>query len=124
MGGIDEEALIAWCRMGDRVRFTATAEFSGYDTSHKPADFSSMKTVARELFPDGGDLGRASYWACLRPMTPDGPPVMGRGNHDNLWINSGHGHMGWTMACGSARIAADLIQGRAPAIDIRGMEVR
>ena len=124
MGGIDEEALIAWCRLGDRVRFTATAEFSGYDTSHKPADFIPMKTVARELFPDGGDLDRASYWACLRPMTPDGPPIMGRGNHDNLWLNTGQGHMGWTMACGSARIAADLIRGRAPAIDIRGMEVR
>ena len=124
MGGIDEESLIAWCRMGERVRFTATAEFSGYDTSFKPGDFSHMKSVASELFPDGGDMDRASYWACLRPMTPDGPPIIGRGHLENLWLNTGQGHMGWTMACGSGRIAADLIQGRPPAIDIRGMEVR
>ena len=124
MGGVDEEALIAWSRLGGRVRFTATAEFTGYDTTHKPSDFTSMKAVAAELFPDGGDLERASYWACLRPMTPDGPPIMGRGGLSNLWYNTGHGHMGWTMACGSARIVADLIHGRAPAIDIRGMEVR
>ena len=78
----------------------------------------------RKQFCGRGDMDQASYWACLRPMTPDGPPTMGRGNHENLWLNSGHGHMGWTMACGSARVAADLIRGRAPAIDIRGMEVR
>ena len=83
-----------------------------------------MKAVARELFPEGGDFDQAIYWACLRPMTPDGPPIMGRSKLDNLWLNTGHGHMGWTMACGSARIVADLIQGHAPAIDIRGMAVR
>ena len=124
MGGMDEEALIAWSRLGDRVRFTATAEFSGYDTTHKPGDFSHMKAVARELFPDGGDVGQATYWACLRPMTPDGPPIIGRGRLENLWLNTGHGHMGWTMACGSARIVADLIQGHAASTDIRGMGVR
>ena len=124
MGGIDEEALIAWSRLGDRVRFTATAEFSGYDTTHKPGDFSHMKAVARELFPDGGDVGQATYWACLRPMTPDGPPIIGRGRLENLWLNTGQGHMGWTMACGSGRVVADLINGRDPAIDIRGMGVR
>ena len=124
MGGIDEEALIAWSRLGEHVRFTATAEFSDYDTAHKPSDFTPMKAVARELFPEGGDFDQAIYWACLRPMTPDGPPIMGRSKLDNLWLNTGHGHMGWTMACGSARIVADLIQGHAPAIDIRGMAVR
>jgi D-amino-acid dehydrogenase len=124
MGGIDEEALIAWSRLGEHVRFTATAEFSGYDTSHKPSDFTYMTSVARELFPHSGDFDRATYWACLRPMTPDGPPILGRGRLDNLWLNTGQGHMGWTMACGSGRIVADLINGRAPAIDIRRMAVR
>ena len=124
MGGIDEEALIAWSRLGDRVRFTATAEFSGYDTSHRPSDFIHMKRVARELFPDSGDFDQATYWACLRPMTPDGPPILGRGRLDNLWLNTGQGHMGWTMACGSGAVVADLINGCAPAIDIRRMAVR
>ena len=124
MGGIDEEALIAWSRLGERVRLTATAEFTGYDTSCTIGDFTPMKRVMRELFPDCGDMDQATYWACLRPMTPDGPPIMGRGRLENLWYNTGHGHIGWTMACGSARIVADLIQRRAPAIDIRGMEVR
>ena len=124
MGSIDEEALIAWSRLGDRVRFTATAEFSGYDTDHKPGDFTHLKAVARDLFPDGGDFDQATFWACLRPMTPDGPPIIGRIKLDNLWLNTGHGHMGWTMACGSGRVVADLINGRAPAIDILGMAVR
>jgi D-amino-acid dehydrogenase len=57
-------------------------------------------------------------------MTPDGPPIIGRIKLDNLWLNTGHGHMGWTMACGSGRVVADLINGRAPAIDILGMAVR
>jgi D-amino-acid dehydrogenase len=121
VGGVDENHLVAWCRMGDRFRLTATAEFSGYSTSHTPDDFSTMLKTARELFPDGGDYGRPSYWACLRPMTPSGLPIFGRGRQINLWLNTGHGHMGWTMACGSARITADLIAGRAPSIDLAGM---
>ena len=121
IGGVDENNLVAWCRMGDRLRLTATAEFSGYDTGHKPADFSGMIETARSLFPQGGDYARASYWACLRPMTPEGTPVFGRGRHRNFWINTGQGHMGWTMACGSARVTADLMAGRKPAIDTAGM---
>jgi D-amino-acid dehydrogenase len=107
--------------MGDRLRLTATAEFTGYDTSHRPSDFTGMLAAARDLFPQGGEYDRASYWACLRPMTPEGTPIFGRGRHRNLWLNTGQGHMGWTMACGSARIAADLIAGRQPEIDTAGM---
>jgi D-amino-acid dehydrogenase len=121
IGGVDENNLVAWCRMGDRLRLTATAEFTGYDTAHTPADFTGMLAAARDLFPQGGAYDRASYWACLRPMTPEGTPIFGRGRHRNLWLNTGHGHMGWTMACGSARIAADLIAGRQPEIDTAGM---
>lgn len=118
---IDEEYLVAFTRIGERLRVTATAEFAGYDTSFKPADFAPMTKVARELFPGGGDYDNPSHFACLRPMTPDGPPVIGRGRHDNLIFNTGHGHIGWTMAAGSARIAADLVSGKAPDIDIAGM---
>ncbi len=63
---------------------------------------------------------RPSHWACLRPMTPDGPPIIGGTRYQNLWINTGQGHMGWTMACGSGRIIADLIQGKKPDIEISG----
>jgi D-amino-acid dehydrogenase len=120
LGGVDEQHLVAFCRMGDKLRLTATAEFAGYDTDYAAKDFAVMLRIARELFPNAGAFDRPSYWACLRPMTPDGPPIVGGTRYKNLWLNTGHGHMGWTMACGSARIVADLIQGRRPDIDIGG----
>ncbi len=116
IGSVDEDNLVAISRMGDRVRVTATAEFAGYDVSHKPADFAFMKGVAEGLYPDGADYGRAEMWAGLRPMTPDNLPLFGRRKYANLWLNTGHGHIGWTMSHGSARITADLIGGRTPAV--------
>ncbi|MEZ5936295.1 MAG: D-amino acid dehydrogenase [Alphaproteobacteria bacterium] len=124
VGGIDEDNLFAYVRMGDRVRLTAVAEFAGYDTSHRPSDFSSMLKAAKELLPNAGDYGRPSYWACLRPMTPEGTPILGKGKFDNLYYNTGHGHMGWTMACGTARITADLIAGRNPDLPLEGLTLR
>jgi D-amino-acid dehydrogenase len=118
IGSVDETNLVAISRFGDRVRVTATAEFAGYDTSHKPADFTFMQSVAQELYPDGADYHRAEMWAGLRPMTPDNLPILGRKRHRNLWYNTGHGHIGWTMSHGSARITADLIAGREPAISL------
>lgn len=120
-GGVDEENLVAYCPLGDRLRITATAEFSGYDTKHSPSDFRHMLAVMRELFPNGADYDKPDYWAGLRPMTPEGTPILGRGKHDNLWYNTGQGHMGWTMSHGAARITADLVAGRKPAIDLTGM---
>ncbi|MBV9568800.1 MAG: D-amino acid dehydrogenase [Hyphomicrobiales bacterium] len=121
IGGVDEDNLVAYARFGDRIRATATAEFAGYDKSHEPADFDYMLGVMRKLFPDGANYEKPSYWAGLRPMTPEGTPIFGRGRYRNVMFNTGHGHMGWTMSAGSARIAADLIAGRRPAIDITGM---
>ena len=95
IGGVDEENLVAYCPMGDRLRLTATAEFSGYSTSHKPSDFRHMLKVAKSLFPSGGDFSKPEYWAGLRPMTPEGTPIFGQGRHKNLWYNTGQGHMGW-----------------------------
>jgi D-amino-acid dehydrogenase len=118
IGSVDETNLVAISRFGDRVRVTATAEFAGYDATHKPADFAFMQSVAQELYPDGADYHRAEMWAGLRPMTPDNLPVLGRKKHRNLWFNTGHGHIGWTMSHGTARITADLIGGRTPAIPI------
>jgi D-amino-acid dehydrogenase len=118
IGSVDETNLVAISRFGDRVRITATAEFAGYDTSHKPADFAFMKSVAQELYPDGADYHRAEMWAGLRPMTPNNLPILGRRKYRNLWFNTGHGHIGWTMSHGTARITADLIAGRRPAIPL------
>ncbi len=116
VGSVDEDNLVAISRFGDRVRVTATAEFAGYDRSHKPSDFAFMTGVVRELYPDGADYERAEMWAGLRPMTPDNLPILGRKRHRNLYYNTGHGHIGWTMSHGTARIVADLVSGRAPAL--------
>ncbi|MEM7426833.1 MAG: D-amino acid dehydrogenase [Pseudomonadota bacterium] len=121
IGGVDEENLVAYCPMGERIRVTATAEFSGYNRTHTPKDFRHMLNVVKELFPDGADYSRPEYWAGLRPMTPEGSPIFGRGKHRNFWYNTGLGHMGWTMSHGGARITADLIAGNTPAIDLDGM---
>ena len=124
IGGVDEDYLVAYVRMGDRLRLTAAAEFAGYDTSHKPSDFESMFATARALFPGAAHWDQPDYWAGLRPMTPEGTPIFGLGRHRNLYYNTGHGHIGWTMSNGSARITADLIAGRKPAVDLEGMSVR
>lgn len=121
--GVDEGYLVAFCRMGDQLRLTATAEFSGFNTAHEPRDFDSMIRLAKDLFPNGADFDNPSYWACLRPMTPEGTPIVGRSRYENLWINTGHGHMGWTMSCGTAQALSDLVAGRKPELDLTGMEV-
>jgi D-amino-acid dehydrogenase len=123
-GGVDEELLVAWAPLGDKLRMTSTAEFTGYDRSTKDASFANIMRMARELLPEAADYSNGERRACLRPMTPDGPPVLGKGRHTNLFFNTGHGHMGWTMACGSSRVVADLIQGRRPEIDVKGNEYR
>jgi D-amino-acid dehydrogenase len=122
--GVDERWLVAWSRFGDRLRLTGTAEFAGYDWGWTPRDFNNILRFARDVFPDAVDFDRGEYRACLRPMTPDGPPILGLGRHRNLFFNSGHGHMGWTMACGTARIVADLMCGRMPELDLEGLTPR
>jgi len=122
-GGVDEDNLTAYARFGDRFRVTATAEFAGFDKSHRPSDYSHMLKSIKELFPNAADYDKPDYWAGLRPMTPEGTPIFGRGKFDNLYFNTGHGHIGWTMSCGSGRITADLIAGRTPAIDLTGMDM-
>lgn len=119
--GVDEKYLIAWSRLGERLRVTATADFAGYDRSHADRDFAHMLSTIRALFPDGADYEKASRWAGLRPMTPKGTPILGPSPKRNLWLNTGHGHIGWTMSMGSARIVADLVAGRKPGIDLAGL---
>ena len=124
ISGVDEQWLVGWSRLGDRLRLTSTAEFAGYDWGWTPRDFNNVMRLARDLFPDAADYDRGEYRACLRPMTPAGPPILGLGRHRNLFLNCGHGHMGWTMACGTARIVADLMTGRMPELDLEGLTVR
>jgi D-amino-acid dehydrogenase len=124
LSGVDEDNLFAFANYGDRVRMTAIAEFAGYDWSHRPEDFAPMLKAAHELFPDAGNWDKPEYWAGLRPMTPDNLPIFGRGPLANLWVNTGHGHMGWTWACGSGRITADLVAGRTPEHDVSTMMLR
>jgi D-amino-acid dehydrogenase len=121
MGGVDDDNLIAYCPMGKRLRLTSTAEFGGYDRSHRPRDFRAMLRLGRELFPSAGDYDQPDYWAGLRPMTPEGTPFLGPARYRNLFLNTGHGHIGWTMSCGSAKVTADLIAGREPGVDLEGM---
>jgi D-amino-acid dehydrogenase len=121
VGGVDEELLVAWCRMGDRMRMTSSAEFTGYETTWKERDFRIIKRLAYDLLPEAADYEKGTYRACNRPMTPDGPPILSTAKHDNLFINSGHGHMGFTMACGSSRLVADLIDGRETEMSLEGL---
>jgi D-amino-acid dehydrogenase len=122
--GNDEHFLVAWANLGGVLRMASTAEFGARDRPARPADYAQIHRAAVELFPDAADFTAGDYGVGFRPMTPDGRPVIGRGAHHNLVYNTGHGHMGWTMACGSGRIAADLVAGRAPEIDVSGFAVR
>ncbi len=123
IAGVDEANLVAYARLGDRLRLTATADFAGYDTSYDASHFAGMLRVARDLFPNAAAYDKPSFWACLRPMTPDGPPIIGKCRVKNLYLNTGQGHMGWTMSAGCARIVADIVAERKPALDITGLTI-
>ena len=124
MGGADEDKLIGYSRLGDRLRISSTAEFTGFDRTHKPSNFASMLRTAHELFPGAFDEKRAEFWAGLRPMMPSSVPVIGRARYRNLYLNTGHGHLGWTTSCGSGKLVADLIAGREPEFDTQGLIYR
>jgi D-amino-acid dehydrogenase len=123
-GGVDEHYLFAYCRLGDRLRLTATAEFTGYDTTHRPEDFRVMLAAARDLFPEGAAYDKPSYWACLRPMTPEGTPIIGRTPYPNLFLDVGLGHMGWTMCSGTARLLRQIIGRTKTDIDMTGLTLK
>ncbi len=122
--GMDESKLVAYCPMGDRLRLTGGAEFSGYGRVCRPEDSARLIALAEELFPGATDPTGAQARACLRPMTPQSTPLFGTARYRNLWFNVGLGHMGWTMASGGARITADLVAGRATGVPLDGMLVR
>ncbi len=114
---MDETYKVAITRLGDRIRVGGLAEIAGFDLSLNPKRRATLEKSVGELFAGGGDLKGASFWTGLRPMTPDGTPLVGRSTVPNLWLNTGHGTLGWTMAAGSGRVLADLISGRTPEIE-------
>jgi D-amino-acid dehydrogenase len=118
---IDDTYKVAITRLGDRIRVGGTVEMSGFDLTLHESRRAPLERSLRELFPGAGNLRDAHFWCGLRPMTPDGPPILGRTKLPNLFINTGHGMLGWTMACGSGKILADMISGREPEIDISGL---
>ena len=118
---MDETYKIAITRFEERIRVGGMAEVAGFDLSLNPRRRATLEMVVDSLFPGAGDLAAATFWTGLRPMTPDGTPIVGRAAPRNLWLNTGHGTLGWTMACGSGQLLADLIGGRAPAISPVGL---
>jgi D-amino-acid dehydrogenase len=120
---MDETHKVAITRLGDRIRVGGTAELAGYTLQLHEARRRTLMHVVGDLFPDGGDLGRAEFWCGLRPMTPDGTPVLGNTELPNLYLATGHGTLGWTMAAGTARVICDLISARKPAIDLDGLTI-
>ena len=118
---MDESHKVAVTRLGDRIRVGGTAELAGYSLKLHEARRQTLQHVVTDLFPRGGDVSRAEFWCGLRPMTPDGTPVVGATRMPNLFLATGHGTLGWTMAAGTGRVIADVISGRKPGIDMSGL---
>lgn len=120
---MDETYKVAITRLGDRIRAGGTAEIAGYDLRLHSGRRATLEHSVGDLFPDGSNVSKASFWCGLRPMTPDGPPIIGATKYANLYLNTGHGTLGWTMACGSGRVLADIVSGRKPEIDVKELAI-
>lgn len=115
---MDETYKVAITRLDDRIRVGGMAELAGFDLSLNPRRRETLEMVLSGLFPNGGDVTKSQFWTGLRPMTPDGTPIIGQASkaYNNVWLNTGHGTLGWTMACGSGQLLANLMAGQKPAI--------
>lgn len=120
---LDETYKIAITRFDNRIRVGGMAEIVGFNTELLQPRRETLEMVVRDLYPRGGHVEQATFWTGLRPMTPDGTPVVGRTRFKNLWLNTGHGTLGWTMACGSGQLLSDLLSGRTPAIPYEDLSV-
>jgi D-amino-acid dehydrogenase len=119
----DDDAKIVVSRLGERLRIAGTAEFNGFDDSINDARAGAVLAAGLRLFPDSMDRDGAEFWAGLRPLTPDGVPVIGGTRFRNLILNTGHGTLGWTMGVGSGRAVADLMSGKPPEVDLTGFGI-
>lgn len=122
-GVMDEKYKVAISRLGHRVRVAGSAELGGRLTTLDDAALQTLHKVLDDWYPGCAQLGQVQQWKGARPMLPDGPPVLGPSGAPGVWLNLGHGSSGWALACGSARVLADQIAGRAPAIDVSGLDV-
>ncbi|KIZ48485.1 MULTISPECIES: D-amino acid dehydrogenase [Pseudomonadaceae] len=120
---LDETYKVAITRFDDRIRVGGMAEICGFDLNLDPRRRATLEMITGDLYPRGGDLARASFWTGLRPATPDGTPIVGATRYRNLFLNTGHGTLGWTMACGSGRLLADLIARKQPQISAEGLDI-
>lgn len=120
---MDETHKVAVTRLGDRIRVGGTAQLSGFDLNLDENRRKTLEFVVGDLFPQGGDLARAEFWTGLRPMTPDGTPIIGGTRYANLTLSTGHGTLGWTMAAGTGRVVADMLSGKTPEIRIDDLSV-
>lgn len=121
----DQQAKIVYSRLGDKLRIAGTAEFAGYNDAVRERRIVPIIAAVRGLFPKAlpEDEGIITKWACLRPSTPDGPPIIGKTPYENLYMNTGHGTLGWTQGPGSAFLFADLFEGKETEIDLKGMDI-
>ena len=120
---MDESHKVAVTRLGDRIRVGGTAELAGFDMTLRESRRDTLNHVLTDLFPKGGDVSKATFWCGLRPMTPDGTPIVGPTPYPNMLLATGHGTLGWTMAAGTARVIDDLISGRKPEIGLDGLSM-
>ena len=120
---LDETYKIAITRFDQRIRVGGMAELSGFNLGLNEDRRGTLEMVTRDLFP-GGDLEQASFWTGLRPMTPDSTPIIGATQYKNLFLNTGHGTLGWTMACGSGKLIRDLVLGHTPEISTDGLSLQ
>lgn len=122
---MDETYKVAITRFENRIRVGGMAELAGFDLSLNPRRRATLEMVFSGLFPNGGDVSKAQFWTGLRPMTPDGTPIIGKASslYPNVWLNTGHGTLGWTMACGSAQVLADLLTHKQPDIDTEDLNL-
>ncbi|MBP4059867.1 D-amino acid dehydrogenase [Aeromonas caviae] len=118
---LDETYKVAITRFDERIRVGGMAELSGFNLALNPRRHDTLAMVVRDLFPQGGNLEQATFWTGLRPMTPDGTPLVGPSPIPGLWLNTGHGTLGWTMAAGSGQLLSDLISGNTPDISDEGL---
>jgi D-amino-acid dehydrogenase len=114
---MDERYKVALTRLGDRIRVAGSAELAGRADRLREAPRATLYRVLDDWFPSAARHARAQTWKGARPMLPDGPPAIGATAVPGIWLNTGHGSSGWALACGSARLLADLVAGRAPAVD-------
>ncbi len=120
---LDETYKVAITRFDNRIRVGGMAEIAGFDLSLNPRRRETLEMITADLYPQGGDLAQASFWTGLRPATPDGTPIVGATPYRNLFLNTGHGTLGWTMACGSGRFLADLMAKKRPQISAEGLDI-